>query len=510
MRGRVTAMTVIILVLFGLVLGQAVFIQVHRASALNADPANPRNYENSILYQRGAILSSNGTVLARSVPATGPNAVTPWQRVYPLGSLTSQLVGYLSNYYGSGGLEYSYDPYLVSHPQPARSLTQVLAPVHAADTLHTTIEIALQQVADRALAGRDGAVVALDPRSGAVLAMYSNPTFGPAALSAQSVATQKSAWAQYARPDAIGFRPIRPMASAEYFPPGSTSKIVTTSAVNRYWPGLILKSYPVQRCLALPNGNPLQPLCNSGGSPCGGTIPAMLPSSCDPGYAAVALDLGGTDLANQAHDFGYNAVPPLDLGPLGGGPAVIASSFPTGAQLNANLPFLAYAGIGQGNVQATALQNALVAAGIANHGNVLVPHLMSSITDQLGNTVATFKPKIWRHALGPVQTAQIIPMMQNVVLYGTAAGVGFLPQDQVAAKTGTAQTGVGNTNTDDWMIAFAPATRPLIAVAVVVPHQTLFDYGATVAGPIVKCVIEAQLAIDSGQPPAGTATTCAK
>ena len=509
MRGRVTAMTFIILVLFGLILGQAVFIQVHRASALNADPANPRNAANAIIYQRGEILSSNGTVLAKSVPA-GAKASYPWQRVYPLGSLTSQAVGYMSYYYGTGGLEYQYNSYLVSHSQPARSISQLLAPAHSADSVHLTLEIALQQVAARALAGRDGAVVALDPRSGAVLGMYSNPTFNPAPLTSQLDAPQIAAWTSYSKPDAIGFRPFRPMATAEYFPPGSTSKIVTTAAVNRYWPGLILKSYPVQTCLQLPNGNPAQPLCNSGGSPCGGTIPVMLPESCDPGYAEVALDLGGVDLANQARDFGYDATPPLDLGPLGGGSSVIPSYFPTGAQLNANLPFLAYSGIGQGNVRATALQDALVAAGIANHGEVLAPHLMSSITDALGNVVASYKDTLWRRALGPVETAQIVPMMQNVVLYGTAAGVGFLPQDQVAAKTGTAQTGVGNTNTDDWMIAFAPATRPLVAVAVVVPHQTLFDWGATVAGPIVKCVIEAQLAIDSGQPPAGTATTCQK
>jgi peptidoglycan glycosyltransferase len=98
--------------------------------------------------------------------------------------------------------------------------------------------------------------------------------------------------------------------------------------------------------------------------------------------------------------------------------------------------------------------------------------------------------------------------MQNVVKYGTASGVGFLYQDDVAAKTGTAQTGNAVQNTDDWMIAFAPATDPVVAVGVVVPFQANYDYGATVAGPIVKCVIEAQLAIDAHEPPTGTATTC--
>jgi len=97
-----------------------------------------------------------------------------------------------------------------------------------------------------------------------------------------------------------------------------------------------------------------------------------------------------------------------------------------------------------------------------------------------------------------------------VVTNGTASGVGFLPQDEVAAKTGTAQTSLTSVNlhTDGGMIAFAPASRPVVAVAVVVPNQSNFDWGATVAGPIVKCVIEGALALDAKQPPAGTPTTC--
>jgi peptidoglycan glycosyltransferase len=115
---------------------------------------------------------------------------------------------------------------------------------------------------------------------------------------------------------------------------------------------------------------------------------------------------------------------------------------------------------------------------------------------------------MWRHPLGPEEATQVATLMHDVVLYGTASGVGFLYEDDVAAKTGTAQTGDAVNNTDDWMIAFAPATDPVIAVAVVVPYQPISFYGATVAGPIVKCVIEGALAIDAGQPPAGTYTTC--
>ena len=137
----------------------------------------------------------------------------------------------------------------------------------------------------------------------------------------------------------------------------------------------------------------------------------------------------------------------------------------------------------------------------------MTPHLMSSITGPLGNALVTYKPSVWKTPLTKSQAGQIVPLMVNVVRYGTAAGL-FLPQDDVAAKTGTAQTGNALKNTDDWMIAFAPATNPTVAVAVVMPFQAVYHYGATTAGPIVKCLIEGALAIQAGQPATGTSTTC--
>jgi peptidoglycan glycosyltransferase len=114
---------------------------------------------------------------------------------------------------------------------------------------------------------------------------------------------------------------------------------------------------------------------------------------------------------------------------------------------------------------------------------------------------------VWKDPLTPSQAAQIVPLMQGVVEYGTAAGI-FLPADQVAAKTGTAQTGFTSKATDDWMIAFAPASNPTVAVAVTVPFQSISDTGAVIAGPVMKCVIEGALALQAGLPATGTPTTC--
>jgi peptidoglycan glycosyltransferase len=107
------------------------------------------------------------------------------------------------------------------------------------------------------------------------------------------------------------------------------------------------------------------------------------------------------------------------------------------------------------------------------------------------------------------QAAIIVPLMENVVKYGTASGI--FPADlDVAAKTGTAQTGNAKKNTDDWLIAFAPATDPTVAVAVVIPFQPTANFGATIAGPVVKCLVEGALALQAGKPPSGTATTCTR
>jgi peptidoglycan glycosyltransferase len=217
----------------------------------------------------------------------------------------------------------------------------------------------------------------------------------------------------------------------------------------------------------------------------------------------LGLGLGAQDLTATANDFGYNEVPPLDL------PGVVASFFPKESTLAANPPFLAYSAIGQEDVSSTALQNALVAAGVADGGKIMTPHLMSSITGPDGAIIQRYKDSVWKEPLTKSQAAQIVPLMHAVVTSGTAYTVGFLAQDDVAAKTGTAQVGSVLTNdTDDWMIAFAPASDPTIAVAVSVPFQKFNVTGAIVAGPIMKCVIEAALAEQAGKPVTGTSTTC--
>jgi peptidoglycan glycosyltransferase len=155
---------------------------------------------------------------------------------------------------------------------------------------------------------------------------------------------------------------------------------------------------------------------------------------------------------------------------------------------------LGYSAIGQEDDKASVLSNALVAAGIANKGAIMTPHLMQQITNRQGEVVSTYKPTVWKQAESPTAAAQVTALMKLVVTEGTADLVGFSPSLDAAVKTGTAQVGDNLLNdTDDWMIGFAPASDPTIAVAVVVPLQAYSATGAEVAGPIVKEMLDAAL-----------------
>lgn len=494
----------------------ALFIQLNNVQVVNAkaessNPHNPRIVFQKYAQPKGLIEASNGLLLADSVPSHS-KSIYKYIRQYPQGSLYSQVVGFDSLIYGSAGVEASYASYLKTHNAPVKTIRDLLSTHTITDTVRLTIVPKLQQEARTALAGRVGGVVALDPQTGAVLAMYSNPSFNPNPLAALNTKAEAAAWKSYTSPDPSqnNFTPLLPITYEDTFPPGSTFKIVTTSAIYQHKPSLATKSFPRLGCLppALgPYGQPnklnlpdtTQALCNYGDSfpnaqtaagTCGGTITAMLPPSCDTGYALIGLSLGPQNLYSEAHAYGFDQQPPIDLPHS----YLQISKFPTATQLQQNVPFQAYSAIGQGNVAATPLQMALVAATIANKGVEMTPHVMADIHDSQGNLVAKYKPKPWLNPVSASAASSINNLMTHVVSdsNGTAYGI-FNPADHVAAKTGTSQIGLSNTNTTDWMIAFAPASAPKVAIAVVMPNQPLSATGAAVAGPVVRAMIKAVL-----------------
>ncbi len=509
MGRRIRWLSVIFILCFGLVIVQLANIQFNRASALAHSASNPVNQVVSFDNQRGEILAADGTVLAQSirVASRGANRFE-YTRVYPTKSLFAQVVGFCNNAVAAvgcdTGVEGFYSSQLGLHKQSIQTLSQLLnPPPPTVDDITLTVDPRLQRDAMNELAGlpgpnRDGAIVILNPHTGAILAMASLPTYDPTPLASPTVKTATQAYALINQPDSEGYKPILPLATFYPIQPGSTAKIVTTSAIYNLDPTLATYNYPVSRCQALPQTN--KSICNdaktaAAATPCGGTIVQMLPASCDPGYAKLGLLLGANNLANEATLYGFNERPPLDIAPENNvlGHAVQPSLYPSAAAMssggNPGVPGQAYSAFGQQDVEITALQNAMIAGAVANNGAEMTPHFLEKVTNAQGKVVETYKPTVWKQAMSAQSAAQIIPLMQGVVTNGTASGDGFPASLNAAVKTGTAQVGTPTQSIADWMIGFAPANNPKIAVAVVVPDQALGTYGATVAGPIMRAIM---------------------
>ncbi len=482
MNRQIRVLGVVLLLAFAVLFLQLNNLQVLQASKLANSPGNFRKNLQRFNDPRGVIQSADGVVVAKSIPTTG---TYKYLRQYPEGPLFAQITGYVSYVYGSDGVESSYNSDLTGHNLPIRYLSDLLTTRTVTEDLTLTITKRLQQVAATALGPKVGAVVALDPTTGSVLAMYSNPSYDPNPLASHDGTAERNAWTAYQTNPA---KPMLARAYRERYAPGSTFKVITASAVLDHDPVLATKSYPTVSQIPLPNTT--HALSNFAHESCGGVLPDLFRVSCDTGFGQIGLDMGAQSLAAEAESFGFNQVPPLDL------PSPIAvSTFPSPDAFVHNLPGVAFSAIGQEDVSASALQMALVASAIANKGVIMAPHVMDQIRDNQGRQVTAFKPKPWLTATSPQTAATISSFMVGVVNGGTATNMA-LPGVQVAAKTGTAQTTVGG-GANMWMIAFAPAQAPKVAVAVVVPAQPSVGeaQGATIAGPIAKTVLAAALGL---------------
>ncbi len=463
------------------------YLQIFRASALDKNPLNTRNVVLRYEQPRGAIISADGITLAQSVPS---HDQYKYQRVYPEGALFGQITGYYSFIYGTDGLENEYDAVLsqanasVTFPTDLQEVKSFFTNQPAPDNLHITVLSRLQRLAANELAGRAGAVVALVPSTGAVLAMYSNPTYNPSALASHNQATEQSAWKK------LTSGPSSPLVAAAYrerFFPGSTFKVITSSAVYDHKPSLADKAMPVLTGLPLPD-TANQVLHNFAGEACGGKLLELFTVSCDTGFGQLGLDLGGQSLYDEARAFGWDRPVPLDL------PGVAESFFPQPSSFVRNAGALAKSAIGQESVQAVPLTLAMDAAAIADKGVIMTPHLLGRVTGSQGQTVTTYRPKQWLRATSAATAAKVTKLMLSVVNSPNGTGVAArIPGVQVAGKTGTAQT--GGPNIETWFVAFAPVPNPQIAVAVLVENQPIgTEYqGGTIAAPIAKAIIQAYL-----------------
>jgi peptidoglycan glycosyltransferase len=489
LSGRIRWLGVFVLLCFVGVFIQLNNLQVFQSHHLANAQDNPNVIAARYDQPRGTITTAQGTILAQSAKAP-PGSTYAYQRTYPQGPLYGQITGVFSYFYNLYGVEASYNSYLVAHNKPIKAPGDLLTTSTETDTVILTLQDKLQQAAQSALGGRDGSVVVLDPSTGAILAMYSNPTYDPNPLASQTYKTAQAAWnADTMTKDSLGYVPFTSLAYQDIAPPGSTFKIVTTAATYEHAPQLVSAPMPYYTCIPPHTfGGQTTFLCNYGHSGCGGDIAQMLPPSCDTGYATLGTRVGAANMTAEADAFGFNSQPPLDLPPS---PGEVSQFLQPSCYQNAQV-FLAFSSIGQKCSIATPLQMALVAAAVANNGVEMTPHVMSQIRDQQGQVVKSYPPTTWQKPMSPQTAAAISHLMQEVAQFGTAAGI-FPASEDVAAKTGTAQvqnSAGQDIATNDWMIAFAPASAPKVAIAVELLNQPVSGTGAEEAGPVMRTMIQ--------------------
>ncbi len=466
--------------LFGALFVQLNVIQVLRADSYNNNPNNTRAIVRDFSRPRGQIVTVDGTVVARSVPAEGR---FERQREYPEGELFAGVTGHFSFIAGADGVERIYNDVLAGRTtETASDIGELLLGEPRTADVTLTIPIEVQRVARDALGATRGSVVALDPRDGSVLALWSFPSYDPSLLSSIDIEAAQEARDRLLADEA---KPLLPASYRETFFPGSTFKVVTAAA------GLTsggvtadAPRYPSSSAYVPPLTT--SPINNFGGGACGGALFSILEVSCNTAFAQMGVDIGPGALVSRAEAFGFNDVPPLDL------PGVVPSPIAETSSFDQNTPVLAQTAIGQNAVRSTPLQMALVAAGVANGGQVMTPHVMAEVRNDGGEVIDTFDPKVWTRATSPEVAATLTEAMTGVVEGGTASRLA-VPDVRTAGKTGTAQLGNGLSHA--WIVGFAPADAPRVAVAVIVEAQpgASEQTGGRVAAPIAQAVLSAAL-----------------
>lgn len=483
MNAPLRRLAVVVTAMFTALMVAATWVQFVDAGQLRADARNSRTLYDQLGRERGPITTADGTVIAESVPVDDRYR---YQRTYPEDALYSAVTGTYSVTSGPSGLERAEDAYLsgTSDKLFYRRITDLLTGTQPGGAVvETTLRDAVQKAAADGLGDQQGAVVALDPKTGDVLALYSSPGWDPNALADHDTAAAAQARASLS--EATG-DPLVSKATAQSYPPGSTFKLVTTAAAlesGRYTADSVLDG-PAE--LQLPQTT--STLANDDDRPCGTdgrtTLADALRVSCNTAYASLGLDLGQDALREQAEKFGFDSSFDIPT-------RVAASRFPA----DLNPPQLAQSSIGQFSVQATPMQMAMVAAAIANGGVVMQPNLVRTVRGRDLEVLEAPRPTERGRAVSEQTASSLTAMMEGVVQSGTGRRA-QIPGVSVAGKTGTAQNVAGEAP-HAWFTAFAPANDPQVAVAVFVESggsAAQEASGGSVAAPIAKSVMQAALA----------------
>ncbi len=496
MNIRIRHLALAFIVLYAVLFMQLNRWQIFGRDALVSDPRNNRVTIKSFNATRGPIITADGVVIADTVKVDttlNPNDRFQFQRQYPTGDLFANISGYYTLGFGATQLERTYTDILSGRDprQQINSVGDLFTNADLSGSVHLTLRHDLQKVAEQALADREGSAVVLDPRTGAVLAMYSNPTFDPNEV-AQHNGTAASKVLNALQDDPR--QPLLANAYQERYMPGSAFKVLTTAIGIETGTLNMLSTFEKADKWVPPNtDNPIQ---NYGKKICGGDLAEVFRRSCNIPFAQAAVVLGPQVITDGLAKFGLEKTIPFDL------PGATASTFGGTAQsFEDSLALLAIHGFGQGSVQMVPLHMAAIAGAVANGGVMMTPHVVADTRTHDDVVLERTQPTAWTTPMTQATAKTMTQLMIGVVDNGTASCCLNLKNGvQAAAKTGTAQLNAEGKKqrSHAWIIAFAPAQAPRVAVAVMLKgvNDTISaGTGGKLAGPVAENLLNAALTV---------------
>lgn len=409
---------VVVMIMFAMLLANASYTYLFRHDMLHNDPNNRRVRNEQFAQDRGPIMVGSAAI-AESKPV---NDKLKFQRTYPDGPTYAAITGYFSFDFAASGLERTYNDELAGLSDSLamrRALDRLTGKQPKGATVETTLDSRLQKAAAKALQGSRGAIVALDTRTGAVKALVSAPSWDPNDLATHDLAAANEAWQKLNTDET---RPMVNRATREFYPPGSTFKVVVSAAALEAGrtPESMVES---PHTITLPGTKTVLP---NQSAACNGkiTFTRALSNSCNTTFALLGMELGEQRLADQARKFGFGQRPLPEL-------RAIASQFPS--QLEK--PQLAQSSIGQFDVRATPLQMAMVAQAIGNDGILMEPYLVQTVRAPDLSVISEHKPRELARAVSP-QTAESLRTMMKAVVERGSGRRAAVPGLTVMGKTG--------------------------------------------------------------------------
>lgn len=475
LANRLTRTVFLFTALFAVLIGNITYIQVIKASEYQDMPSNNHTINKARYIKRGSIITADGLTLAESVQ----QADGTYARSYPNGNLAAHAVGYYSQQYGTMGIENTQNDTLTgskdysSWQNALNSLAGISEP---GNSVQLTIDSRIQRAAEQALAGRVGAIVALDPRSGAVLAWASAPTFDNTNIQAAIEAANASGGADTSMYD---------RATLALYTPGSTFKVLTLASALENGLATLDTTYDSPGRMEI-GGADVVSIGERGHGKI--SLAKAFALSSNTVFGQVADGLGAEKLVATARAFGYGQQLGLDF-------TTAASVMPNPEEMTEWE--LAWAGagqpVGQGHTpgpQATVMQNALMAATIANNGIAMNPYVVSQILAPDGTVLKTTRGHSLGQAVGSGTAEQVKQAMLDVVQNGTGSAAAIAGV-KVAGKTGTAET--NNANANSTFVGFAPYDTPTVAIAVVIEQNAKGEESAAaVGGQVLRAALATQ------------------